>query len=263
MKTLLRLLASLGVNAVPAIGWFFEGWSSGTMLVIYWFENVAATVFIAGRILVHRRLVPCRGHFKHNVTQGNAQGPPGSFLSHFLTVSLAFSIFHGIFLAAILFLLTVNGKGGELGLDWHNVRIGAGSVLLFLTIGFLMDLPGMRKRPFFWIERIAEGNLARVFIIHVTLIFGMLAVALTGATRAFFGVFVALKTMNDLNAVVPQWNPDEPPRWLCRIMDKIPNAAAEKGPGPRRDETFAEFWKRDKANEIARRTANEKPYDAD
>ena len=253
MKTLIRSLSPLAVNAVPAIGWFLEGWSSGTMMLVYWFETVASTFFIAGRILLHRRFVPCRGHFPHAGRSGTGQSSSGSFLSNFLTINLLFSAAHGFFLGMILLLLTLNGRSAEIGLDGHSILAGCGGVLLFLAVGFAMDLPGLRKRPFYWVERMAEGNFARIAVMQLALIFGLAVAAFTDAPRAFFGVFLALKTLNDLNAVVPQWNPDEPPRWLCWLMDKIPAdpKAVRKG------ETFAEFWKRDKAAELNRRRANE------
>lgn len=188
MKKLLQSLALLGVNSVPALGWFVEGWSAGTMLVIYGSENVAACLLVSLRIALHGRGTPRRGN-----------------------------------------------------------------VLLFRAFDFLVDLRGLRGRPFLWIEPVADRNLARAVMVHLTIVFGMLGVALTGATRAFFGVFVALKTLNDLSAVLPQWNPATPPRWMCGAMERLPNAH----PG----QTFAEFWARDQEEEErARREGNEQPW---
>ena len=255
MKNLLQFLTTLAVNAVPALGWFLGDWNAGTLLAIYWFENVVATLFIAARILVHRRLVPCSGHFKYEPRKGAERGRKGPFLAGYMTLTLVFSGAHGIFLGAIILILTHNGHGAEMGLNWNEVAKGCVGVLLFLIIGLLMDLPGLRAKKFFWIEQMADRHLARIVIVHLSIIFGMLAVAMTNATRAFFGVFVAFKTLNDLSVVLPQWDPEEPPRWLCRLMDKVPNAAGKA----RKDETFAEFWKRDKADEIERRRRNEQP----
>lgn len=255
VTAVLRFVFALAVNAVPAAGWFLEGWSAGTMLAVYWFETVAATFFIAARIAIHRRHFPCRGHFPHTTRKGHGRGKSGTFLSHFLTANLLFSAAHGFFLGMLLLLLTLNGRGAEVGMDWHSVGIGCGGVLLFLSTGFVMDLPEMRRRPFFWIEQMADGNFARVAVMQFAIIFGLVAVAFTDAPRAFFGVFIGLKTLTDLNAVVPQWDPAEPPRWLCWLMDRVPAdpKSVKKG------ESFADFWKRDKAEEIARRRGNERP----
>ncbi len=255
MKSLLQLLTTLALNAVPALGWFIGDWNAGTLLAIYWFENVVATLFIAARILVHRRLAPCRGHFEYEPRKGAERGRRGSFLAGYMTLTLVFSGAHGIFLGVIILILTQNGHGAEMGLDWDEVAKGCGGVLLFLTIGLLMDLPGLGKKKFFWIEQMADRHLARIVIVHLSIIFGMLAVAMTNATRAFFGVFVGFKTLNDLAIALPQYDPEEPPRWLSRAMDKVPDVSGK----PLRKETFAEFWKRDKADEIERRRKNDLP----
>lgn len=256
VKNPLQILAMLCVNAVPALGWFVGGWDAGTLLVIYWFENVVATLFIGTRIFIHRRLAPCRGHFEYLARQDARGGRRGTFLSGYMTLTLFFSGAHGIFLAAIILLLTHNGHGDEIGLDWHEVMRGCGSVLLFLTLSLAFDLPGLRKKTFFWIEQMADRHLGRVVIVHLSIVFGMLAIAMTNVPKAFFGVFVGFKTLNDLATVLPPWNPEVPPRWLCRVMDMVPNASG-KG---RKDETFAGFWKRDHAAEIERRRRNEAAF---
>ena len=252
VKRLLQFLAMLGVNAVPALGWFVEGWGGGTTLAIYWFENVAACLFVAARIALHQHWNPLRGHFAHSPREGTKHGRGQSFLGGFTMISLVFSAAHGFFLAMIILVLTHNGKGDEVEFSLRDMGIGCGNVLVFLTVNFAADLPGLRKWTFLRIEQMAERNLARVIIVHMTIIFGMLGVAMTNATKAFFGVFIALKTMNDLNSVIPQWDPEKPPAWLCSIMNKIPSAH----PG----EKFEDFWVKDKAAERARRAANERPY---
>ena len=248
----LRFILVLGINAVPALGWFMEGWSAGTALAIYWFENVLASLFVTGRILLHRRFVPCQGHFRYRArAQAKRSGKPGTFLAAFLVPSLIFSVAHGIFLVVIIFVLTQNGHGRELGLNFHNILQGCGLVSFMLVVDFLADLPGLRTKPFLWIEARGMGNLGRVVLVHLSIVLGMCAVAMTGATRAFFAVFAGLKILADLSGAFPQWNPGKPPPWLCRIMDRLPNAY----PGL----TFEQFWAKDKQDEADREAANEKP----
>ncbi|MGH8047844.1 MAG: DUF6498-containing protein, partial [Chthoniobacterales bacterium] len=115
VKALLQFLTTLGVNAVPALGWFVGDWNAGTLLAIYWFENVVATLFIGARILIHRRLVPCRGHFKYEPRKGAESGRKGAFLSGYMTLTLVFSGAHGIFLGAIILILSQNGHRAEIG----------------------------------------------------------------------------------------------------------------------------------------------------
>ncbi len=249
MKGLTQLLTSLGVNAVPAVGWFFEGWSSGTTLATYWFENVVAGLFMTLKIVIHRRLAPCRGHFRYAARDEVKGTTRKNFLIHFLSTNLIFSAVHGIFLLIIITALTAKGKGGIAGLDYRSLAVGCGIVLVLLVVDFLIDLPGLGNKTFFWLEQKANANLARVIVIHLVILFGMVAVVITGSGNGIFAVFVFLKTLTDLTSVLPRWDPDEPPFWVSRIMGKAPVAY----PGM----TFAEFWRKDKAKEIARRHKNE------
>lgn len=251
---ILHFLTALAINAIPALGWFIGEWNSGTTLAIYWCETVMASLFIAVRVLVHRRMVRVRGHFRYEAPQSAKQNGSGiPFLRHFLPVTLMFSGVHAIFLGALFFLMTHNGRGAQVRLNLHELAIGVGLILAFQVVDLLIDLMRMKNFPFRWIEVMAERNLARVLIIHMTLIIGMAVGGFTDSARGFFLVFVILKTMNDLNSVVPQYDPEEAPKWLSRLMDKVPNATGKK-------QTFAEFWKEGKVGERARVAKNELPY---
>jgi hypothetical protein len=90
--------------------------------------------------------------------------------------------------------------------------------------------------------------------VHLTLIFGLLGVALTGAPSALFGVFVVLKTMYALSMTLPQWEPVTPPKWLSSVMNRLPNVH----PGKR----FEDLWVKDRADEAKRRDRNEEPWES-
>lgn len=254
-----RILTALGVNAVPALGWFLGDWSSGTTLAVYWVETVLASLFIAARVLVHRRMVPLRGHFRYDQPEAyKNRRADATFLQHFLPVTLMFSAAHGIFLFALIALMTANGRGAEVRLNFREMAVGCGLILAFQVADFLIDLVRMKNRPFRWVEVMAERNLGRVLIIHMTIIIGMMAGGFSGGARGFFLVFVVLKTMNDLNNIVPQYDPEEAPKWLCWLMDKVPNTAKA---GKAKEQTFAEFWKAGKVGERARVAKNEQPFE--
>src|ERR1700709_2851657 len=94
------ILTALGLNAIPAAGWFLGDWSAGTTLVLYWFETLLGTIFVAARILVNRRLRPSKGHWNYQAPQTEATPGRSSYLSAFLGPALVFTLAHGIFLAA-------------------------------------------------------------------------------------------------------------------------------------------------------------------
>jgi hypothetical protein len=253
IQKLSNLFTMLGINAVPAFGWFFSGWNSGTTLVVYWFESVAAALFVAARILRHRAITNHTGHVRYKQTgEAGRHGKPMPFLNHYLPIAIIFSAAHGFFLFMIVFLLNHNGKGHLAAIDWGAVLRSCGLVLLFLVVGFLVDLRGLSKRPFLWIETMASRNFLRVMVMHLTIIGGMFAVGFFGNERAFFGVFMVLKTLNDLSGIFPQWDPERPPVWFSALMNKIPSAH----PG----QSFEEFWVSEKQAERQRIAANERPY---
>lgn len=248
---IIALLALLAVNAIPAAGWFVEGWSAGTTLVVYWFENVAVCVFVAARIIVSQRTSPRRGHFTYQAPKSAGRGSQTSFLNGFLVTSLAFTAAHGVFLGVILFVLDQNGQGGLAGVVWHQVRIGCLYVLAILAIEFAVDLRGLRRWTFWQIEQTANRSLGRIAVVHLTLVLGMFGAVMTDAS-ALFGVFVVLKTLNALSMALPQWEPTTPPKWLSRVLNRLPNV--NKGAD------FEDLWAKERADEAERRTRNEQPW---
>jgi len=243
-------LILVAVTVVPAAGWFFEEWSAGTTLVVYWFENVAACLFIAVRIAVHQRLSPRNGHFRHQAA--DRRGSQSSFLKGFLVTSLVFCAAHGLFLGFILFMLNRNGEHGLADIDWRSVEIGCVIVLVFLVVDLGVDLVRVRSWSFLRIEQTAYRGLGRVVVVHLTLVLGLLGVAMTGASSALFGVFVVLKTLYALSVALPQWEPAAPPVWLSRVMNRLPNVH----PG----EKFEDHWAKDREDEAKRREGNEQPW---
>jgi hypothetical protein len=254
----LHRVFQLAVTAVPATGWFVQGWAAGTTLAVYWFETVTVCVFVAVRVAVHQRLSPRRGHFRYAASgTGRKSAQSAGFLHGFLLVSLAFCAAHGVFLATILFLLNHNGARGLADIDWRSAGGGCLLVLVFLLVDLTVDLPRIRTWSFLRIEQTTERVMGRVVVVHLTLIFGLLAVAMTGAPNALFGVFVALRTLYSLSLVLPQWESASPPAWLSRIMNRVPAAGRPKaGSGAR----FEDFWAEDRRKEADRRRRNEEPW---
>lgn len=244
----------LGVIAVPALGWFAQGWSGATTLVVYWFETTAMCLLIVVRIALHQRWTPRYGHFRYQApdTDRRAVGKRNSFLSGFALTSMVFCGAHALFLGVILLLLNLNGHRGIAEVNWGNIALGCLWVLAFLLADFLLDLPSLRRWPFWQIEQTADRGLGRVVVIHLTLIFGLFGVAITDAPSAFFGVFVVLKSLVALSFALPQWNPEHPPEWFSAVMNRLPNVH----PGTR----FEDFWAQSRAAAEARRAANERPW---
>ncbi|CAN5520241.1 DUF6498-containing protein [soil metagenome] len=252
MTRFVHPLTLLAVIAVPATGWFVANWSGGTTLAVYWFETIATCLFISAQISLQQRWNPRRGHFRYAAPSGGRGSNESSFVRGFLVTSLTFSAAHGVFLGGMLFVLNHNGDSTLADVDWRSVGLGCLSVFVFLVIDFFVDLAGLRQRSFRQMEESANQALSRVAVVHLVLIFGLFAVAITSAPAAMFGVFVVLKSLIALNSVVPPWEPATAPEWLSRVMNRVPN----RHPGKR----FEDVWAADRADELARRARNDQPW---
>jgi len=223
-----RLLQALGVNSVPAVGFYGEGWSIGTTLSLYWIETVLVTILVAARIVLHRRWTRKAGHWDVPVEIEATGGGRTTvlhrrttYLAAFLSVMIPFTAGHGLFLGAIILLVLPELTGAPADVSLLDLNDGAKAIALFLVLGLAFDLVGLGHRSFQWIERVADRARGRMLLTHLTIVFGMGAMMIWEAPAALFGLFVGLKTLNDLGSVLPERAPSlDPPRWLA-WLDRV------------------------------------------
>lgn len=190
MNRVRGLVQTLGLNAVPILGVFFEGWSTGTALALYWFENLAGCLFIAARIALHDSWE--RKHLR----------TPSSRLGEFLSTSLGFNLAHGFFLGLLLFLMLPEMAGYAVVQRTSLVQ-GAVAVLIILALSFAFDFTKGRYRSYGWIDETITHSLTRMTLIHITIVFGMFALAMMDKVPAFFGTFAVLKALFDVLLLLP------------------------------------------------------------
>jgi len=240
-----RIIQILGLNGVPAAGWFGGGWTEGTVMAVYWTESILMALLVALRISWHWRKTRKAGHLQGEVMKAKhsrsesikKKGHP--FLWGYLTTSMGFLIPQGVMLAVVLAMLHGREGVGDATIQLPAYLKGMGAVLVFLLFGFVLDVRTIASRPFAWIRSMAEHSMGRVFVFQFSILVGLPLLAYFEQPRYFFGVFVFLKTLMDFGIYLPSYNPKEPPRWLCALMDKIP-------PAPGIEATsFAEYWKGD------------------
>lgn len=253
-----RLLQALGVNSVPAAGFLGEGWSIGTTLLLYWIETVVVILLVSLRIVLHRRWTRKAGHWAGETVVTTVSGGRrttrhnrSTFLAGFLGVMVPFTAAHGIFVAAIAFLMLPQQGGEAAKVSFADLRLGASAMLAFLALGLTVDLVGLRHRSFGWIERVAQRAQGRMFLTHLTIIFGMGAMAWLEAPIGLFLVFAGLKLLGDLGGLFAKDEvalQPEAPRWLQRL-DRL---------GRQKDgKTFTEHYRDSVLADQAKREANE------
>lgn len=249
-----RLAQVLGLNSIPVAGIFGEGWSQGTALAIYWIEGLFVIVLIGLRVSLHRRWTRKAGHARQAVMTMRINGKttkttmPSSLLRGYLSAAIPFTLAHGLFLAIILFVFLPQEFGPEAGVSLADMKLGIVGILVFLVLGFAIDLVHLKDKSFRWIELLTQRALGRIFVVHLTIIFGMMAAAFFHAPGGLFILFAALKTMVDLGGLVPDKELSlEPPRWAKRL----------DGLKGKDGETFSESWRRTELEARRQREANE------
>lgn len=252
-----QFVVALARNAIPVWGFFNQGWSPATTLVIYWAETLIGTLLIALRMAIHRLMTHKRGYDIEEgpatITVTSGKGPPKQvrlgYVSGFLVGALGFIFVHGIFLFLLITLVLPETDGGSV--DHQALVQGIVSTGAFLVLGFFLDLIGLRQRTFAWIRSMAEGTFSRIVVVHVTIVIGMGLAMVLHRSRPLFTLFLALKFLADVSAHTPQWRPKEAPAWMSRVLNRVPGKGKD-------GEDFASYWKKTAAQEQAREAEDEK-----
>lgn len=216
----LSLLFALLVNAVPLYGVKYLGWSVGTVLLLYWLENLLIGIFTGARIALHRALTHKHGHWRPGVLGGKVNGKPNRalLLNDYIGFAIFFTLVQGLFAAAIVFLLGQNFPQLHFSIDqfWQ----GAWQILAVLSAEFVVDVFQLHSRTFAWIKAYAQQRMGRVVVVHLTIIFGVIGMAASQSPLAIVYVLIALKTFWDIAAR----NAENPPAWLLKLAEKIRKA---------------------------------------
>ena len=249
------ILTVLLINAVPIVGVLRFGWSVTNVLVLYWFENLLIAVCTCVRIAVHRQLTQKRGYWRGGQigVKVNGQTLKSGLLGEYAAMAFLFTFAHGIFVGAITLILSQNFPDDP---RWQVslVQIGHGVLAISVMLGLelVADLFTIRSRSFAWMRTYVEGRMGRVIVLHLAIIFGMMAMAATHSPLGILYVLIGLKTLTEFGAVIAQTasapNPAEPPAWSLKLVDKL---GKDKGGA----DGFAKKWQADQ--EQARRNAIE------
>ena len=245
MNWLARLSLLVGVNAVPVVGVARAGWTNATALVLYWCETVILVLLVALRIRLHRRWTNKRGHYCETlvkITQNGLSTTKRSishFGTNFVAVALTFATLQAVFLGFILYKTHLADN-----VSFVQLRQGLAATAILLCLGFLIDLKGLRERPFAWIRDMSNAVLWRVFLVQIVIICGAIGIAWLGLPRITLITFVALKLYTDATAQLPQYDPANAPAWMVRIF----------GSG------FARYWRDAKRADQTRVAAEEEIF---
>ena len=202
MGFLAALLYALLMNGLPLAAVVYTGGSPAILLLLYWFETVLMVVTGAIRIVLHRRATAKAGHYIDAATSSNkesdaasvraALGRENDFLKGFLSITVIFTIAHGVFVLALVFLFKIAGP-----VSWDDARWALNYVIVVQGIFLLWDLPQIRGWSFAQLGMRVGQVQIRVLVTQLGLIFGLMAAGATGSAWGLVGTFVGMRALCD------------------------------------------------------------------
>ncbi len=219
------------VNAVPLVGVLYFGWSAINVLVLYWFENLLIAVCTVLRLVMHRRWTRKRGYWRRSNRLGmkvNDKPVQMGLVGEYALGAFGFTLAHGVFVAAIAFIVRQNYPDQAMWqLSWDQVARGALAIAAFLGIELASDLARIRGASFAALRDYALGRMGRIVVLHLALVFGMFAMAMSNSPMGVLYVLIALKTGSDLFGVAargaarPAADDAPPPAWTMKLADRL------------------------------------------
>lgn len=234
MRFVSALLYALLMNVVPLVEVIATGRSPAVLLLLYWFETVLLLVTGAARIVVHRRATGKAGHYASIGTTSDhkadvestrrALADEGAYLRSFLGITMIFTVAHGVFVAALVFLFQVAGP-----VSWTDARVALYYAVLVQGFFLLWDLPRIAHWSFAELSRNVGAVSLRVLVTQLGLIFGLPVAGMTGSPWGLVGTFVALRAVGDAGIVWLQGfvkQRDLPPG-LARVLARTSKQSPE------------------------------------
>lgn len=222
---------ALLINAVPLVGVLYFEWSAINVLVLYWLENLLIAVCTVVRLVMHRRWTRKRGYWRRSNRLGiNVNNRPAEIglIGEYATGAFGFTLAHGIFVGAIVLIVRDNYPDQAMWqLSLPHVGRGALAIAAFLGIELAVDLTRIRGATFAALRDYAQGRMSRVVVLHLAIIFGMLAMAFSNSPMGVLYLLIGLKTLADLLAIATRGAPriadsdTPPPAWTMRMADKL------------------------------------------
>ena len=198
------VVALVAANAIPLLGVLFFGWNVWTILIVYWLENGIVGLFnIAKMTRAEGDIVGTAGSITMNGRSVSSMAKLG-LIPFFVMHYGIFWLVHGVFVLTLPVFGSMGPAGSDGGPDltdgFSPVTILVAVIALTIShaVSYYFNFLGSGE-----FRRVtAAGQMfapyGRLVVLHITIIVGGIAIAVTGAPAAAIAILVGLKTLMDL-----------------------------------------------------------------
>jgi hypothetical protein len=204
------VVALVVANLIPLAGVLFLGWNVWTILLLYWLENGVVGIYNVAKML--RAEAPETGDARVLVNGRPASSMSRASLVPFFVMHYGiFWVVHGVFVVLMPVFGMAAGDGAAPG-----ILEGVSP----LTVLFALVALAISHGVSFWFNYIGRGEYrratpsgqmfapyGRLVVLHITIIAGAVAIAVTGAPETAVVILVVLKIVLDLGLHLAEHRP--------------------------------------------------------
>ena len=194
------IVALVVANLVPLIGVLFLDWSVWTILIVYWIENGIVGGFNVLKIL-RAQGTDDSGAAAWTVNGRPAAGMAKTGMVPFFVMHYGiFWFVHGVFVLTLPLFMGASSDAEAIDPGADPVAIVVAVVALFISHGLSYLFNFIGNGEYKRVSPAAQmfAPYGRLVILHITIIFGAIAISMTGAPEAAIVILVLLKIGLDL-----------------------------------------------------------------
>jgi len=187
-------------NAIPLFGVLFLGWNVWTILTIYWLEN--GVVGVLNILKMARAAGPEPTGAAATVYNGrpvvDLPDPKALLIPFFCVHYGIFWAVHGIFVLTLPQFQAFGDESAGLTSDPGAVLFVLAGLFISHYASYRLNYIGRGEYLRTSVSRQMAAPYGRLVVLHLTILFGGIAIAFTGASSAAVLILVLLKTGLDL-----------------------------------------------------------------
>jgi uncharacterized protein DUF6498 len=205
------VVALVVANAIPLIGVLLLGWSVWNILVIYWLENgIVGVLNVLKMARAEGPVLEGPGAMTFQVNGRPASAMTKAALIPFFVLHYGlFWVVHGVFVFTLPLFASISDEplATPMTLSAGSIAFAALALAVSHALSYWWNF--LRGKEYRRVT--AAGQMfapyRRLIALHLTIIFGAIAISLTGAPAAAIAVLVGVKILLDLGLHLSEHRP--------------------------------------------------------